>query len=283
MKFTKMLTLGCFLAMLGSCASVGGWKEGGGWKLVWSDEFDKDGAPDPSKWGYETGFVRNEELQFYTKDRRENARVEKGVLVIEARKETWPNPGYVPGASDWQRSRQTASYTSAALETHGHAEWTYGRFEVRAKLPAGRGMWPAAWMLGSNIGKAGWPLCGEIDIMENVGFDPDKAHFTVHTKAFNHAIGTAKGTSVPLPSPDRAFHDYAMEWSPKKIDFYLDGRWVFAFLNDGGDASHWPFDKPQYLILNSAVGGGWGGQKGLDDSIFPARYEIDYVRVWQKN
>ena len=251
-----------------SCVTDGGpWKEGSGWKLVWSDEFDKDGAPDASKWGYETGFVRNDEKQYYTKDRRENARVEKGVLVIEARKEKFEN----------------GEYTSASLQTQGKGQWTYGRFEVRAKLPAGRGMWPAAWMLGANIGEAGWPLCGEIDIMENVGYDHDKVHFNIHTKAFNHSIHTNKGAAVPLASPSSAFHNYAVEWEPKRMRFFLDGKVTFEFKNDGKGVEHWPYDKPQYMILNSAIGGGWGGQKGIDDSIFPTRYEIDYVRVYQKN
>lgn len=258
------------------------WSAGGGWKLVWADEFDKDGAPDPAKWDYETGFVRNEELQFYTKDRRENARVEKGLLVIEARKEAWPNPAYKADSKQWNEARKEAVYTSAALHTHGKADWTYGRFEVRAKVPFGRGMWPAAWMLGSNISSVGWPLCGEIDLMENVGYDLDKVHFNVHTKAYHHSIGTNKGVTVPLKRPDLAFHTYAAEWNKDKIEFFLDGKSVFTFKNEGKGVEAWPFDKPQYIILNSAVGGGWGGQKGIDDSIFPTRYEVDYVRVFQK-
>jgi beta-glucanase (GH16 family) len=252
---------------LGACAGLGGpWKEGDGWKLVWADEFDAPGAPDPTKWSYEVGHIRNNELQYYTQDRRENARVENGRLVIEARKEAW----------------QGSKYTSASLHTHGKAQWTYGRFEVRAKVPAGRGMWPAAWMLGTNIGQAGWPLCGEIDLMENVGFDPHVVHFNVHTKAFNHMIGTNKGASVPLRNPHADFHTYAAEWGPRFIRFFLDGRQVFVFHNDGRGVEHWPYDKPQYLILNSAIGGAWGGMKGVDDSIFPTRYEVDYVRVYQR-
>lgn len=262
-----LILFALFSLGLSACAGLGGpWKEGDGWKLVWADEFDTPGAPDPKKWSYEEGLLRNNEAQYYTRDRRENARVEDGHLVIEARKE------------DWKGSH----YTSASLHTHQKAEWTYGRIEVRAKVPAGRGMWPAAWMLGSNIGSAGWPLCGEIDLMENVGFDLHNAHFNVHTKAFNHVIHTNKGVTVPLRDPDRDFHTYAAQWDPQAIRFFLDGRQVFVFLNDGKGVEHWPFDKPQYLILNCAVGGAWGGMKGIDDAAFPARYEIDYVRVYQK-
>ena len=253
-----------------------------GWKLVWSDEFDKPGQPDPSKWSYESGFVRNGELQYYTVNRRQNARVENGHLVIEARKESWPNSGYQAGASDWGKSRKKADYTSASLHTAGKAQWTYARVEVRAKLPGGRGMWPAAWMLGSDIGKVGWPDCGEIDIMEFVGFAPDKVYTTVHTKAYNHVKGTQRGASLTLDAPDRGFHLYAVEWSPEAIEFFVDGKSTLRFPNEHKTTAEWPFDASQYLILNSAVGGGWGGVKGVDDSIFPTRYEIDYVRVYQK-
>ena len=282
MKQALRWTLFSALILLAQAGAAKPWSAGNGWKLVWSDEFEKDGAPDPTKWGYEVGFVRNAELQYYTRDRRENARVEGGKLLIEARKEAWPNPGYKKGSKNWQEERKEAAYTSASLETAGKADWTYGRFEVRAKLPFGRGMWPAAWMLGSNIPTAGWPLCGEIDIMENVGYDPDKAHFNVHTKAYNHSIGTGKGTSVALKRPDLAFHTYGIEWNKDQIEFFLDNKSVFTFKNEGTGVDTWPYDKPEYFILNSAVGGGWGGQKGVDDSIFPARYEIDYVRVFQK-
>jgi beta-glucanase (GH16 family) len=240
--------------------------QAGDWKLVWSDEFQKDGLPDPAKWSYESGLVRNGEAQYYTVGRKENARVEGGRLIIEARKEEW----------------QGSHYTSASIHSNGKASWTYGKMEVRAKLPGGRGMWPAAWMLGTNIGSAGWPGCGEIDIMEFVGFEPDTVFTTIHTKSFNHMKGTQKGAAFKLKAPDKGFHLYSVEWDPKAIEFFVDGKRSLRFENDGKGKDDWPFDAPQYLILNSAVGGGWGGQKGIDEKIFPTRYEIDYVRVYQK-
>ena len=237
-----------------------------GMKLVWSDEFDRDGLPDPAKWDYEVGLVRNGEKQWYTKARAENARVEGGNLVITARKEPF----------------EKAQYTSASLHTRGTFTFTYGKVEVRAKLPGGRGSWPAIWMLGANIGEVGWPMCGEIDIMEHVGFDPDQVHFTVHTKAFNHTRGTGVGKGVRLAAPHQDFHVYGMEWDPKEIRFFLDGKQVHQFADDGKGPEHWPFNAPQYLLINLAIGGGWGGQKGIDDAIFPNTYLVDWVRIYQK-
>lgn len=254
------------------------------WKMVWSDEFDKDGGPDPAKWNYETGFVRNGELQYYTKDRRENARIENGSLIIEGRKERFPNPTYKAGAKGgWNQTKEFADYTAASLTTRGLAEWTYGRMEVRAQLPSGRGTWPAIWMLGTNISKAGWPKCGEIDIMEYVGFDPNGIHTTVHTGKYNHVKHTQKGhreTSAAKPWED--FHIYAIEWDAKKIDFFYDEKKVFSFADDGGGEDAWPFNRDHYLLLNFAIGGGWGGAKGIDESIWPQKYLIDYVRVYQR-
>jgi beta-glucanase (GH16 family) len=237
------------------------------WKLVWSDEFEYTGPPDPKKWSYEVGFVRNREAQYYTKERQENARVENGVLLIESRREEF----------------EKGKYTSASLHTKGKGEWRYGRIEVRAKLPTGRGMWPAIWMLGVNIGTAGWPRCGEIDIMENVGFDPDTIHANIHTQAYNHVKGTNKGAKITVEKPFKEFHVYAIEWFEDRIDCFVDGRKYFTFANEKKGDEVWPFDKPHYLILNAAIGGSWGGQKGIDDTIFPQKYAIDYVRVYEKN
>ena len=254
-----------------------------GWKLVWHDEFDTDGPPDPKKWGYDTGWVRNGEQQYYTEGRSENVRVEKGNLVLEARKEHFANPKFEKDAKgDWNKTKPFADITSGELTTQNTVSWTYGRIEVRAKIPTGRGTWPAIWMLGTNINQAGWPKCGEIDILENVGFDPDGVHTTVHTDAYNHVKGTAKGHREDGKKPYDDFHVYAIEWTKKEITFFYDEKKVFAFENDGkGDVATWPYDKPQFLILNFAIGGGWGGAKGVDDSILPQKFLIDYVRVYE--
>ena len=236
-----------------------------GWTLVFADEFETPGSLDPAKWGYDLGYIANDEKQYYT-SRSENVRAEAGTLVIEARKEAYQ--GY--------------AYTSARVTTRGRFELQYGRVEVRAKLPAGRGTWPATWMLGTNIDEVGWPTCGEIDIMENVGFDPLRIHASVHSAAYNHRIGTQKTASVTIPNPSENFHVYAMEWYADHIDVLVDGQKYFTFRNEGTGSRTWPFDKPQYLLLNLAIGGSWGGQQGIDETQFPKRYLIDYVRVYQQ-
>jgi len=254
------------------------------WQLVWSDEFDRDGLPDPAKWKPEEGFIRNQELQYYTVGRKENARVEGGYLIIEARKERFPNARFRAEApwSRWQQRRQYADYTSASLTTEGRASWSYGRIEVRAKLPSGRGTWPAIWMLGTNRAQVGWPTCGEIDIMEYVGLQPGIVHAHVHTRGYNHTRGNGRGARASVPDAETAFHLYALEWTPQRLDFFVDDRKYFTLENDGTGVDSWPFDKPQYLILNLAIGGSWGGQQGVDNSIFPQRFVIDYVRVHQR-
>lgn len=253
------------------------------WRLVWSDEFERDGLPDPARWTYEEGFVRNRELQYYTRDRRENARVERGVLIIEARRERYRNALFEAASTDWRRSREFAEYTSASLTTEGRAAWRYGRIEVRAKLPTGRGLWPAIWMLGVNRREAGWPRCGEIDIMENVGYDPEVIHANIHTEAYNHVRGTNKGASIRIERPWADFHVYALEWTPDRLDFFVDDRRYFSYGNDGSGPAAWPFDQPFYLILNVAVGGSWGGRHGVDESVLPQRMEVDYVRVYAQS
>ena len=232
--------------------------------LVWADEFDGRGLPDPARWDREVGRIRNNEAQYYTRARLDNARVEEGTLVIEARREPF----------------EGAEYTSASLTSR--ASWTYGRFEVRARLPRGRGTWPAIWTLGTNIKEVGWPTCGEIDIMEHVGFDPGRVHANVHTGAYNHVRRTHKGSSTLVVKPEDEFHVYAADWSPQQIEFFVDGRRYFSFAREAGGTAVWPFDEPQYLILNLAIGGAWGGQKGIDDGAFPARFVIDYVRVYRR-
>jgi len=236
------------------------------WKLTWSDEFDYAGLPDNSKWDYMEGMAFNNECQYYTKGREQNARVENGYLVIEAIFEEF----------------EGAKYTSARVMTKEKKEFLYGRIEVKAKLPTGVGMWPAIWMLGSNRDELSWPACGEIDIMENVGYDPDTIHANIHTKAYNHTIGTNKGSRIKVQSPYKDFHVYAIEWFKDHLDFYVDGQKYFSFKNDGaGNNETWPFDTPQYLIINIAVGGDWGGKYGIDQSIFPQKMLVDYVRYYE--
>jgi beta-glucanase (GH16 family) len=245
-----------------------------GYALVWADEFDRPGLPDPKKWAYDTGRNKlgwyNEERQYYAAERPENARVENGRLILTARKERLADKADFGGQD----------YASGKLVTSGLADWKYGFLQVRAKLACGRGVWPAIWMLASD-GKAGWPAMGEIDIMEHVGWDPGRVHGTIHTKAYNHAIKTQKGSSRMVPDACTAFHDYQLDWNEDRILIGIDGHAHMRFDNDHkGDPATWPFASPQYLILNVAVGG-WGGQKGIDDAAFPAAMEIDYVRVWQ--
>jgi beta-glucanase (GH16 family) len=246
------------------------------WKIVFADDFDKPGPPDPDKWVYEVGYLRNHEAQYYTRARKENARVEDGRLILEARREAYPI-----AAAPRNRNRAVAEYTSASLTSK--QTWTYGRIEVKAKLPTGRGTWPAIWMLGASFGAAGWPACGEIDIMENVGFDPDTIHANIHVQKYNHVKGTGKGSKITIPRPYEDYHVYSADWYPDRIDFRVDGRKYFTFENEKTGNDAWPFDKPQRLKLNLAIGGDWGGQKGIDTAIFPQRMEIRSVRVYQRS
>jgi beta-glucanase (GH16 family) len=237
------------------------------WVLVWEDNFDNDGLPDSNIWTYEEGYVRNNENQYYTKNRLENARIESGNLVIEARKDNW----------------EGNEITSASLHTFGKKSILYGKIEVRAKLPSGAGTWPAIWTLGDNVGEIGWPACGEIDIMENVGFNPKVIYANIHTTAYNHRNGTNKGDNISIenPTPYLNFHVYSIEWIEDRIDFFVDKILYFTFKNEKTGNDAWPFDKSQYLILNLAIGGSWGGQQGINNSIFPAKYYIDYLRVYK--
>lgn len=235
------------------------------WKLVWSDEFSYTGKPDPAKWGYDIGGSGwgNNELQYYT-DAEKNSRVEGGNLIIETHREP-------VGRRD---------YTSARLVSRTKGDWTYAKVEARAKLPVGRGTWAAIWMLPTESKFGTWPRSGEIDIMEHVGFDEGRVHGTVHTDAFNHLKNTQQGNSVMLNDATSAFHVYSAEWTATEITFKIDGIAYFTFPNRGGVAN-WPFSERFHLLFNIAIGGNWGGQKGIDDSIFPQRMEVDYVRVYQ--
>jgi beta-glucanase (GH16 family) len=235
------------------------------WELVWADEFDRPGAPDPAVWAPEEGYLRNGEKQYYTRGRLENARVENGLLVIEARKDDW----------------EGKPVTSASLTTKGKRPLLYGRIAVRARIPTGRGTWPAIWTLGENIRQTGWPACGEIDILENVGFDPKTIHANIHCAAYNHMKRTGKGGKITAEAPWSEFHEYSVEWYEDRIEFFFDDTRYFVFRKESDDPAVWPFAQPQYLILNLAIGGGWGGQKGIDDALFPHRFDIDYVRYYK--
>ncbi|HEY0011333.1 MAG TPA: glycoside hydrolase family 16 protein [Allosphingosinicella sp.] len=246
-----------------------------GYRLVWSDEFSQGGLPDRRRWAYDTDYNargwHNGERQYYAARRSRNARVQGGRLTIEAHRETLDRRRF----ADWGGQ----AYTSARLVTRGRARWTYGFFEIRAKLPCGRGVWPAIWMLADGAG-ARWPDAGEIDIMEHVGHDPGVVHQTVHTAAFNHVRGTQRAAQARVPDACGAFHAYQLDWTRERIRMGIDGRTVFTFARSENPAE-WPFDGAQYLILNVAVGGSWGGAQGIDDAALPARMEVDYVRVWQ--
>ena len=235
-------------------------------KLVWQDEFNYSGLPNAAKWNYDVGGNGwgNEELQYYTDKKTANARVENGKLIIEALKEPL----------------EKNAYTSARLVTKGKGDWTYGHIDVRAKIPKGRGSWPAIWMLGSTT-PLKWPDDGEIDIMEHVGYDQGVIHASTHTKKYYHSIGTQKTATITLPDCSEAFHIYSLDWNAETVTILIDKKPYFTFKNEHTGNEAWPFNKPFHLLLNIAIGGGWGGQKGVDDSIFPIRMEIDYVRVYQ--
>jgi len=247
-----------------------------GLRLVWSDEFDVAGLPDATKWSYDTernsaGWYNNE-LQYYAAARATNSNVENGMLVITARKEDLSTAGL----GDWSGQK----YSSARLITRDKTSWTYGFIEVRARLPCGTGTWPAIWML-SKPPESRWPDDGEIDIMEQVGFDPGVIHGTMHTGAYNHTRGNAMTATTTVPDACNEFHRYQLTWTANRIAVGVDDRNYYQYSNDHSGNAEWPFDSPQFLILNIAVGGDWGGQMGVNDAIFPVRMEIDYVRVYQ--
>ncbi len=236
--------------------------------LVWSDEFDTAGLPDPSRWGYDTDRNRagwyNNERQYYAAARAENAVVSNGRLRITARLES------LSSAADWGGQR----YTSARLVTRGAAAWTYGYFEIRAKLPCGRGTWPAIWTLGTG---GVWPDDGEIDIMEQVGSNASRVFGTVHTRAGSG--GASTGAATQVGDACTAFHDYQLHWTASEIAIGVDGVVYFRYANPGTGRDRWPFNAPQYLLLNIAIGGNLGGS--IDDGIFPVTMEIEHVRVYQ--
>lgn len=233
---------------------------------VWSDEFDKDGLPDATKWGYDLGGTGwgNNELENYTNSIN-NASVTNGILSITARKE--PSNG--------------RGYTSARMVTTNKGDWLYGRFEIKAKLPAGKGTWPAIWMLSTDWAYGDWPKSGEIDIMEHVGYDPNNIHISAHTEKYYFKINTQKTATKIIDNATTQFHLYRLDWTPYALRGYIDDQLVFQFVNEGAGYAVWPFDKRFHLLLNLAVGGDWGGAQGVDDTIFPVAMDVDYVRVYK--
>lgn len=253
------------------------------WQLVWNDEFDTNGAPDPSKWNHDIWPARkvNDEDQTYT-DSLKNARVENGVLIIEAHKE----------------QVNDAEYTSARLNSLNKGDFLYGKADIRAKIPAGQGTWSAIWMLPSDPFKYAttcqegedwqgsstcdaWPNSGEIDIMEHVGYDMHRVHGTVHNKAYYWMNWEQRKASIEGVNVDQDFHVYSVEWTPEDVTVYFNDIPYFYYKNELSGWRAWPFDHPFHLILNLAIGGEWGRSGGpIDNSIFPVRMEVDSVRVY---
>ena len=234
------------------------------WRLVWHDEFD-GAALDSTHWVRETGGNGwgNAELEFYT-DRVENARLEHGSLVIEARREAFGN----------------RAYTSARLKTQGLGAWRYGRIEARVQIPRGQGLWPAFWMLGDNIPQVGWPGCGEIDIMENIGKEPGRVHGTVHGPNYSGANGISSPYDLGGGAFADAFHVFAIEWQPDTIRWFVDST-LYKTITARSVPGAWVFDHPFFIILNVAVGGGWPGDPDAT-TLFPQTMRVDYVRVYQR-
>ncbi|MBE3085262.1 MAG: glycoside hydrolase family 16 protein [Bacteroidetes bacterium] len=250
-----MMKLIIFILILLSCSEQ---KNEPDWSLVWSDEFNYTGLPDTSKWGNEVGFIRNNELQYYTKQRLDNSKVENGNLLIIGKKESYIN----------------ANYTSASLVTDRKHSWTYGKIDARIKLPKGQGMWPAFWMLGQNIHQVGWPKCGEIDIMEHIN-NEDLLHGTLHW--YNEKHVSSGGTT---PCDVTQYHNYTVEWDKEAVKCFLDGNKYWEVSIKDSINSTAEFHKPHYIILNLAIGGNW--PKNPDaTTLFPDTMYVDYVRVYQ--
>lgn len=246
--------------------------EGDEWKVVWADEFD--GAEvDTTKWTYDVGNWGwgNNELQYYTEDRTENARIEDGNLIIEARK-----------------NDMGEKWTSARLTTRGKVSFLYGKIEFKAKVPPNRGNWAAGWTLGDDyVDELSWPYCGEIDIMESVGYEMDDetgdgiAHASAHSGAYYFKLGNQPTATIPVKNMDKEYHTYAVEWTPDGMNILVDDQHYFTY-DDTRTELAWPFNKPQNIILNLAMGGGWGGAQGMDEEINSQKMIIDYVRVYER-
>jgi beta-glucanase (GH16 family) len=251
-----------------------------GYQLVWSDEFNKDGAVDLGNWKFENGFVRNQEFQWYQAD---NAWCEKGLLIIEARREQKPNPAYQEGTTDWRKKNANIDYTSSSLKTSGNHSWQYGRFVMRGRIQIDAGLWPAWWTLGV---KGRWPSNGEIDIMEYYR-NRVMANVATGTDQLNKAKWFTKirpADSLGGKAWASKFHTWRMDWDEKEISLYLDdvlmNNVALAELVNGDGTNINPFNQPHYMLLNLAIGGTQGGDPG--NTKFPNRFEVDYVRVYQK-
>ncbi len=244
-----------------SCGNQGIYKD---MELVWSEEFDYEGLPDSSNWNIVVGKSRvNNEPQWYT-DNPQNLWVSDGMLKITAKIEE------VDGEN---------RYTSGRINSMDKFEFHLGRAEARLKLPQGRGVWPAFWALGK-VGR--WPVCGEIDIMEFWGHDPNVIGANVHTGDYNHTKGNGRGGEYTYTDPWADFHLYAVEWFEDRLDFYFDDVLYYSCPKKGEGIGEWPFDEPEYLIVNFALWNNWGeGVEGIDDSIFPQEYLVDYIRVYK--
>lgn len=251
----------------------------GGYKLVWSDEFNTDGAPDPAKWDYERGFIRNREPQWY---RPENAICQNGFLTIEARKERVPNSGYIAGSSDWKKSREFAEYTSSCLITKGKFEFKYGRVTMRAKIDVRKGSWPAFWMLGANRGPVHWPACGEVDIMEY--YRGNLLANAAWEGSGETAWDEAKWPVAAWGGETWAgsFHEWEMIWDENSLVISVDGKVLNTIdiknAQNAKKGNH-PFREDFYLLLNVAL-----GQNGEEIPVthLPSRLIVDYVHVYQR-
>jgi beta-glucanase (GH16 family) len=232
--------------------------------VAWGDEFSADGAPDPAKWQYDTGGggFGNNELEYYT-NTTNNAYIKNGMLNITAKKE----------------SMGGMNYTSSRMASKFNPDMLYGRIEARIKIPAGRGTWPAFWMLPNDYAYGSWPASGEVDIMEHVGYDPGNVHFSVHTQLNNG--GNSKSSTLNIPTAMSDYHLYREDWTPDAIKGYYDDKLVFTYTNNGAGFQGWPFDKAFHIMLNLAIGGNWGGIQGVDDTIFPVTMQVDYVHYYK--
>ncbi len=280
MKFIGALIMAA-LVLIASAVVQAKDTEPDGYRLVWADEFEKNGKPDPNNWTFEQGFVRNNEAQWY---QPENAFCEEGRLIIEGRRERKPNPNYDSQGRDWRRKREFIDYTSACLITKGLHSWKYGRFEVKARIKTRDGLWPAIWFLGL---EGGWPNCGEIDLMEYYrGMILANACWGTEKRGTPKWDDSRKPVqSFEDPKWDEKDHVWRMDWDSEKIELRVDGILlntidVTTTVNPTGRRPENPFQQPQYLLLNLAIGGTNGGDPSKTD--FPSRFEIDYVRVYQK-